>query len=70
MPNKDDVLCGKTYKEDGLELEKRVFHTLSDVKSLQHHRNAKAIALLVKLLHEKGHLSDQEIDGLLLECVR
>jgi hypothetical protein len=69
MPNKEDVLREKTYKEDGLELEKRVFYTLSDEKGLQHHRNTKAIALLVKLLHEKKQLSDKDVDELLLQCV-
>jgi hypothetical protein len=70
MPNKEDILRDKTHKEDGLGLDERVLYTLSDEKSLQHHRNTKAIAVLVKLLHEKAQLSDQEIDDLLLECVR
>ena len=69
MPNKEDNLREKTYKNDGLELEKRVFYTLSDEKGLEHHRNSKAIALLVKALHEKKQLSDEEVDELLLECV-
>ena len=69
MPEKADILREKTYKEAGLELEKRVFYTLSDDKSLQHHRNTKAIALLVKLLHEKEHLLDQDVDDLLLKCI-
>jgi hypothetical protein len=69
MPNKEDILREKTYKNDALELERRVFYTLSDEKGLQDHRNTKAIALLVKALHEKKQLSDEEVDELLLQCV-
>ena len=66
MPNIEDVLREKTHKNDGLDLGQRVFYTLSDDKDLQNHRNTKAIALLVKVLHEKKQLSDGEVDELLL----
>jgi hypothetical protein len=69
MPNREEVLREKTHKEEGLQVEKRVFYTLSDEKSFQLHRNTKAIALLVKLLHQRGQLSDQEIDDLLLDSI-
>ncbi|MGD0127870.1 MAG: hypothetical protein ABSF46_21100 [Terriglobia bacterium] len=69
MPNIEDVLREKTYKDDGLELDQRVFYTLSNEKGLQNHRNTKAIAHLMKVLHEKGQLSEGEIDELLLQCV-
>ena len=69
MPNTEDVLREKTYKNDGLELDQRVFYTLSNDKNLQDHRNTKAIALLVKVLHDKKQLSDGEVDELLLQCV-
>ena len=70
MADLDDILYEKTHKEEGLDLGRRVFYTLSDDKSLQAHRNSKAIALLVGLLREKGHLSDEEMDKLLLECIQ
>jgi hypothetical protein len=69
MPNKEDILLEKTHKNDGIELEKRVFLTLSDEKGHEHHRNTMALARLVKLLHEKKQLSDEEVDELLLQCV-
>jgi hypothetical protein len=70
MPNLDDVLRQKTHKEDGLDLGRRVFYTLSDDKALQPHRNSKAIAVLLKHLSEKGYISDSEIDHLLLESIQ
>ncbi len=69
MPNRDDILRDKTHKDDGVDIKVRIFYMLSDDKSLQHQRNSKALALLVKLLREKGQLSDEEVDDLLLECV-
>jgi hypothetical protein len=69
MPSIEDVLREKTYKNDVVELDQRVFYTLSNDKDLQNHRNTKAIALLVKVLHEKKQLSDGEVDELLLQCV-
>jgi hypothetical protein len=43
MQNIEDVLRDKTHKNDGMELEQRVFYTLSDDKAPQNHRNTKAI---------------------------
>jgi hypothetical protein len=70
MPNINDVLREKTYKDGGLDLDVRVFYTLSKGRKLQPHRNSKAIALLVKLLHKKGQITIREVDRLLLDCVQ
>ena len=69
MATKDEVLREKTYKEDGMELERRVHYTLADKDGLQAHRNSKAIALLIRRLTEKGVLSEEEVDEILFECV-
>lgn len=73
MPTKDEALTERTYKQDGLEVEKRIFYTLhGEGKSpqrdeLQNHRNSKAIALLFKTLLEKRLLTEEQLDEILLE---
>mgnify|MGYP001083962069 CR=1 FL=1 len=69
MSDIEDVLREKTFKEEGMEIERRVFYTLTEEAKLTNHRNSKAIALLVKVLQEKEILSEPEIDSLLLECI-
>lgn len=69
MPTVEDVLRKQTFKGEGLELEQRIFYTLTDKKELQVHRMAKAISLLLKALVEKGVLSKKDIDELLFETV-
>jgi hypothetical protein len=68
MPTKEEELKEKTFK-DVDELEKRIFYTLTDKKSVEVHRIAKSVSLLVKALHDKDILSEKEIDELLFECV-
>lgn len=69
MPSKDDILREKTFKEEGMETEKRVFYTLTDNEKFASHRNSKAIALLVKLLEEKGVIGEADIDELLFQAI-
>jgi hypothetical protein len=75
MPTLDDVLAEKTYKQDGLDIEQRVFYTLVGEAGNPHreklhaHRNSKAIALLFKTLSEKHHITGTQIDEMLLEVV-
>lgn len=69
MPNKEDILREKTHKEEGMETDRRVFYTLTAEEKLTSHRNSKAIASLVKLLEEKGLISESDIDELLFECI-
>ncbi len=69
MPTIESVLCEKTHKADVHEVEKRIFYTLTDIKGSEAPQTAKALALLIKCLHEKGILDDQEIDDLLLGVV-
>ena len=73
MPTNEEALAERTYKQDGLEVEKRIFYTLhGEGKSpqrdeLQNHRNSKAIAMLFKVLLEKGLLTEEQLDEILLE---
>jgi hypothetical protein len=78
MPTKEDHLKQYTHKEEGLELEKRVFYTLTgepdkkplSPEKLRDYRNSKAIALLFKVLHENGTLTEDQLDDILLEVAR
>lgn len=67
MPSREDLLYEKTYKTQVPELEKRIYYTLTDEDSAKVHRVAKALSLVIKLLHDKNVLSDEEIDDLLFE---
>jgi hypothetical protein len=73
MPTIKEALAERTYKQDGLEVEKRIFYTLhGEGKSprrdeLQNHRNSKAIALLFKMLLDKRLLTEAQLDDILLD---
>lgn len=71
MPNKEDILREQTYKEESMEIERRVFYTLDHGKenNLQAHRNSKAIAMIVKTLREKDVLTNDDIDEILFDCI-
>ena len=69
MPNKKDILRDKTFKEQGMETDRRVFYTLTAEEKLSSHRNSKLLASLVKLLEEREVLGETDIDELLFECI-
>lgn len=69
MPNIEETLRTKTHKDQGVDINRRVFYTLTDDKAMQAHRTAKAIAWLMHHLHEKQLLSDEALDEILLDCV-
>ena len=52
-------------------LSRRVYYTLYDdgKTNSQAHRNSKAIAVLIKMLREKGVLTDSDMDDMLLGAV-
>ena len=60
------ALQNDTFKQSGIDLAHRVFYTLSQRHDEQARRNSKAIALLVKLMDEKGLITKDEVDALLL----
>lgn len=73
MPTNDEALAERTYKQDGLEVEKRIFYTLrGEGKSpqrdgVQNHRNSKAIASLFKVLMDKRLVTEKQLDEILLD---
>lgn len=64
------TLQNDTFKQQGIDLAHRVFYTLSHKRDEQSRRNSKAIALLVKLMDEKGLITKDEIDVLLTAVSR
>lgn len=76
MPNRDDVLRLKTFKDGGVDLDTRIYYTLSlsGDRTLQEeskdkvniHRTTRAVAAVMAHLHAKGLLSEEEIDEILL----
>jgi hypothetical protein len=69
MPNKEDILREKTFKEEGMETNRRVFYTLTSDDTLASHRNSKLVASLISLLQQRGVISEMDIDELLFECI-
>jgi hypothetical protein len=78
MANLDDILREKTYKDQGLDLGRRVFYTLATPldglteeanQKLQAARNSKAVTKLIEHLTNKGLMSAEELDDILLHVV-
>jgi hypothetical protein len=73
MPTKEEALAERTFKQEGLDVEKRVYYTLCgdskapSAEKVQLHRNSKAIGLLFKTLLETGTLTKEQLDEILLE---
>jgi len=67
MPDRATILREKTHK--GLEIDRRVFYTLSEDKAFQAHRNTKALALLIQHLYDQGLMSEEQVDELLFDCI-
>lgn len=70
MSDNQEALRNDTFKQPGIDLAHRVFYTLSQKHDEQGRRNSKAIALLVKLMDEKGLLTKDDGDELLLSVTR
>ena len=69
MATKEELLRDGTYKDQGLDVTTRIFLTLTAVESARAKRTAKAVALLLDLLHRKRFLSDQQLDDFLYDCI-
>jgi hypothetical protein len=68
MPIKEDVLREETFK-DAVDVERRVYYTLSAEKEFQSHRNSKAIAILIGRMVDGGTLTSMQLDDLLLKLL-
>jgi hypothetical protein len=67
MTDQGTQLKDLTYKQAGIDVAHRVFFTLSHKHDEQARRNSKAVALLVTLLTEKGLITTEDVDRLLLK---
>jgi hypothetical protein len=68
MATEEEILRTKTFKENGMEVGRRVFYTIHDEGS-KDWKTQKAVALLIEALHTKNILSDEQLDELLLSVV-
>lgn len=71
MPTREELLNKHTYKLEGFSIDKRICYSLRQEKDkdLSKVPTIKFLALLTKKLEEKGILSEEEIDNLLLDAV-
>jgi hypothetical protein len=72
MPNRDDILSEKTFKDGMDTMGQRVYYTCTQNadRHLRLHRTTKLLSVLIERLHQDGVLSDEAIDDLLLDVVR
>jgi len=76
MPSREEALAERTFKQDGLEVEKRIYYTLHGAdgtpkrEELQNHRNSKAIGLLFKALMDRHIMNEDQLDEILLGVCR
>lgn len=70
MTENETALRDMTFKQEGIDVAHRVFYTLGQKHDEQARRNSKAIALLVKLMDEKGLITADEVDTLLTSVSR
>ncbi|WP_148716854.1 hypothetical protein [Chitinolyticbacter meiyuanensis] len=82
MPTEAELLANLTFKEEGIETERRIFYTLcghepaitTEEKQrqqlLQLHRTTKLLALFGAHLVETGQITHGQLDSMLLEIAR
>lgn len=71
MPTKEELLETYTHKYEGYDVSKRVFYSLhtENDKDFSKTKTIKLLGELMTKLHQKGLLTDAEIDEMLLESV-
>jgi hypothetical protein len=75
MLARDKLLAWKTFKQAGLDLDRRVFYTLVGEQETPHQeqpqtdRNSKALGFLFKALRKSCLLTDNQVDAILLDVV-
>jgi hypothetical protein len=69
MSIKDRIMSESTFKDRGLTVGVRIYRTLTAIENARGKRTARAVAMLLELLHKKRFLSDQQLDEFLYDCV-
>jgi hypothetical protein len=65
---REEALRAYTHKGEGEGIGRRVFATLTADPGGQPDRTAHAVASLFQRLHEKGVISDRDVDDVLLQA--
>ena len=68
MITKEQIQEDKTHKHIE-ETSKRIYYTLTADKTVDTHRIAKTLALLIARLEDEGVVDDVDIDQMLIEVV-
>ena len=68
MPSKEEILIERTYKN--LPVAERILYTLTEDEVIKVNQTAKTVGLLVETLVNKGVLSEEDVDHILLELLR
>jgi len=68
VPTRDEILDAETFR-DQEEISERIYHTLTADITLDKHRIAKAISILIERLIESDVIRKDEIDDLLFRVV-
>jgi hypothetical protein len=69
MSLKDKIIRESTFKDRGLAVGARIYRTLTAIETARGKRTARAVAMLLELLHKKRFLSDQQLDDFLYDCI-
>lgn len=69
MADENGTLREKTFKEEGMDTNLRVFYTLTTDEKVTSHRISKALAILIKLLQDRHVITESDIDNLLVSCI-
>lgn len=69
MAYREDMLRDKTFKGNEEGIERRVFNALTCDPSVESHRVAKLVSLLVAHLANKGELAEENLDEILMEVI-
>lgn len=69
MPSENEIIRDKTFKEEGMDTDRRVFYTLTVDEKMTSHRTSKALATLIKLMRERQVIKESDVDDLLVECI-
>jgi hypothetical protein len=69
MAMNERIMRESTFKDRGLSVGARIYRTLTAIESARGKRTAKAVAMLLELLHKKRFLSDQQLDEFLYDCI-
>lgn len=69
MPTKEEILEHKTFKGEPFSITERVFHTLYEEDKSLTDGTVRALSRLIQCLHEKGIITEENIDSILLSAL-